>query len=73
MRKFYLLFFCFTLSSIGAFAQMKKASDLGPEGKSTLKSANTVTQIMPEQIETSDCTIDALLLTADAIEYVEDV
>ena len=73
MRKFYLLFFCFTLSTFGAFAQAQKASDLVPEGKSILKSANTVTQIMPEIIETSDCTIDALLLTADAIEYVQDV
>ncbi|NLO01359.1 MAG: HYR domain-containing protein, partial [Bacteroidales bacterium] len=73
MRKFYLLFFFLTLFVFGAVAQAQKASDLGPEGKSILKSANTVTQIMPELTGTSDCTIDALLLTADVIEYVEDV
>jgi len=73
MKKFYFLFFGLTLLAFGAFAQVQKASDLGLGGKSILKSANTVTQVMPELVGTSDCTIDALLLTADDIEYVKDV
>ncbi|MDD4145362.1 MAG: hypothetical protein PHN68_12090, partial [Prolixibacteraceae bacterium] len=71
MKKFYFLFFSFSLIFTIANAQNIKLTDLYPDSRPALKSASTEMQFM--QDGTTDCTINALILHADMDYYADDV
>ncbi|MDD4755939.1 MAG: hypothetical protein PHG29_07650, partial [Prolixibacteraceae bacterium] len=74
MRKLYfLLSIAFSLFTICLNAQVTKMTDLDPRGKINLKSVNSEMQFLQNGDETTDCTINALILHADYDYWAVDV
>ncbi|RIH66070.1 HYR domain-containing protein [Mariniphaga sediminis] len=67
MKKNLLVFFSLMLLALFGYAQQKALSDLFPKKDALLKSASleVTSQVIQKSAETSNCTIDALILFSD--------